>query len=126
MSTHRINVNTTHAHHWSYNINGSAETHVTPGASYVDVTLEDGNSTIIVKAYGSGNEYLNASDTSVVAYEASTAGSPGSYYKTEYKTVCKSAYANPSNNRWYSIYHPITMVFAIDFLENNYLHIILE
>ena len=70
MSTHRINVSTTRAHHWSYSINGSTETHVTPGASYVDVTLEDGNSTIVVKAYGSGNEYLNASDTSVVAYSS--------------------------------------------------------
>ena len=72
MSTHRINVSTTHAHHWSYSINGNTETHVAAGVSSADVTLEDGNTTITVKAYGSGNEYLNASDTSVVAYSSCT------------------------------------------------------
>ena len=48
--------------------------------------------------------------------------SVGSYYKTEYSTRLHSAYAH-TDNKWYDIYTPVTVVMSIDFVSDKYIHI---
>jgi hypothetical protein len=38
-ATHRVNVNTRNIHHWSWSLDGGAETHMPAGSTYVDITI---------------------------------------------------------------------------------------
>ena len=106
MSTHTINVSTGHADHWSYSTNGGTETHVATGVLSADVTLEDGNTTITVKAYGSGNEYLNASDSMVTTYTTQPTSLTTSDGGTVSFTSWSSDISSGSNDRSYNVCYP--------------------
>jgi len=39
-ATHRVNVNSRNIHHWSWSLDGGAETHMPAGSTYVDISVE--------------------------------------------------------------------------------------